>query len=249
MAKKVAGDCGYVPLRDLPVFAMDEARGWQSFGRGFQEDQRVMAVLRLHHGHDAAETGMIFQQVAHFGGEYFRFYLSWRPQPCACRAKRCKGQRIKKRAIGYRRKAQPLIQLAGFGRGREIGKDFVLIGGRHLQHARGEPAAGRLHIPAGQVDDDPAGLRQTAFDRQQNACGIVALHQQLPDRAEFAPLVMFADERQPARPEGLAFFREAFRQKSDGGDAVSVVDRYDFQGRSPQIWRRSGRGGIFNSTA
>lgn len=76
MAKKVAGDCGYVPLRDLPVFAMDEARGWQSFGRGFQEDQRVMAVLRLHHRHDAAETGVVFQHVAHFGGEYFRFYLA-----------------------------------------------------------------------------------------------------------------------------------------------------------------------------
>lgn len=66
MAKKVAGDCGYVPLRDLSVVAMDEARGWQSFGRGFQEDQRVMAVLRLHNRHDAAETGMVFQHVARF---------------------------------------------------------------------------------------------------------------------------------------------------------------------------------------
>ncbi|MNY01734.1 hypothetical protein D3C86_1342770 [compost metagenome] len=128
VAKKVAGNCGYVPLRNLPVVAMDEARGGQSSGCGFQEDQRVVAVLRLHQGHDAAEAGVVFQHAARFAGQYSRFYVHKRAEPRTRRAKCSKGQRIKKRAIGHRRKAQPLIQPAGFGRGGEIGEDFVLIG-------------------------------------------------------------------------------------------------------------------------
>lgn len=95
VAKKVAGNCGYVPLRNLPVVAMDEARGGQSSGCGFQEDQRVVAVLRLHHGHDAAEAGVVFQHVARFGGQYSRFYVRKRAEPRTCRAKCSKGQRIK----------------------------------------------------------------------------------------------------------------------------------------------------------
>lgn len=63
------------------------------------------------------------------------------------------------------------------------------------------------------------------------------------------PLVMLTDKRQATRPEGLAFFRKTFRQKANGGGAVSVVDRYDFQGSLSAVWPCSGRGEIFNSAA
>ena len=118
-----------------------------------------------------------------------------------------------------------------------------------MQHTRCKPAAGRFDIPTGQVDDCPAGLGQAASYRQKNANGIVALHQQLPDGAEILPLMMVAYKGHAERPESLALFRKTFRQKCNGSDAVSVVDRYGFQRSLPLSGVVSGREGFFNSTA
>ncbi|MGG2475293.1 hypothetical protein ACNVD4_07995, partial [Rhizobium sp. BR5] len=57
------------------------------------------------------------------------------------------------------------------------------------------------------------------------------------------------DKRQAACPEGLAFFRKTLRQKRNGGGAVSVVDRYDFQGSLPLSGVVLAGEGFFNSAA
>jgi hypothetical protein len=71
----------------------------------------------------------------------------------------------------------------------------------------------------------------------------------LPDGAEVLPLMMVAYEGYSERPEGLALFRKTFRQKGNGSDAVSVVDRYGFQGSLPLSGVRLDGERFFNFTA
>lgn len=236
-AKKMTGDCGNMPLCDLSVLAINQPGGGQLLGRGFQEYQRMVTAIRLHYGDDTAEPQVIFEHLAHCGRQGIGRHGGKWAEPRARGTQSLERQWVKKRVFRHRMKTQPLVQLAGFGGRGEVGKQLFLGGGGHLQHARCEPPARRLDIPAGQVGDNPAGFGQAAFDRQQNALRVLTLHQQLPDRTKFPTRMVVADKRQPAGPEDLAFFGETFRQKGNGGGAVSVVNRYDFQGSLSAIWR------------
>ncbi|KJF70098.1 hypothetical protein RP75_28285 [Agrobacterium arsenijevicii] len=71
----------------------------------------------------------------------------------------------------------------------------------------------------------------------------------MPDGTEVLPLMMVAYEGYPERPEGFALFRKTFRQKGNGSDAISVVDRYGSQRWLPLSGVVLDGERFFNSTA